>query len=163
MSRECVDFLSNLLTDSHLRIGSFTNPDSQYGTNGFAQIINHPWYNDFDWDALGKGNGPLLPRGSNAFPRLLEELQRCPRDHPRFQRIIERLTINFDSFDHDPDGWYASTSTKVTTRPALDEFYDYSFSRRRHPEVPCPDTFDHVSDAEMAKQMESMVVQEINR
>ena len=160
MSRECVDFLSNLLTDSHLRIGSSTNPDSQYGTNGFAQIINHPWYNDFDWDTLGKGKGPLLPRGSNAFPRLLEELQRCPRDHPRFQRIIERLTINFDSFDHDPVGWYASrpTSTKATTRPVLDEFYDYSFSRRRHPEVPCPDTFDRVSDAEMAKQMESMAV-----
>lgn len=151
-----------------MRIGNSTNPDSQYGNNGFAQIIHHPWYNDFDWDGLGRRNGPLLPRGSNAFPRLLEELQCCPRDHPRFQRILQRLTINFDSFDPDPDGWYirsgdgdataTSTSTRVSTGPVLDEFYDYSFSRHRHPNIPCPSTFDFVPDTEIAKQMKSMVV-----
>eukprot|EP00563_Minutocellus_polymorphus_P004292 CAMPEP_0181036304 /NCGR_PEP_ID=MMETSP1070-20121207/8778_1 /TAXON_ID=265543 /ORGANISM="Minutocellus polymorphus, Strain NH13" /LENGTH=642 /DNA_ID=CAMNT_0023113907 /DNA_START=18 /DNA_END=1948 /DNA_ORIENTATION=+ len=171
LSRECIDFLSCLMTDSHMRIGSSTNPDSQYGTNGFAQIANHPFYNGFDWDDLGRGDGPLLPHGSNAFPRLLEELQRCPRDHPRFQRIIGRITVNFDSFDLDPEGWYvdaqgggddataASASTRVSARPTLDEFYDYSFSRRRQPEVPCPhDHFDHMRDTEMAKRMEEMVV-----
>ena len=153
-----------------MRIGSSTNPDYQYGTNGFAQIANHPFYNGFDWDNLGNGDGPLIPRGSNAFPRLLEELQHCPRDDPRFQRIINRVSINFDDFELDPDGWYmyaqsddatsTSASTRVSARPTLDEFYDYSFSRRRQPEVPCPHHHvDHMlRETEMAKRMEEMVL-----
>ena len=176
-----------------MRIGSSTNPDYQYGTNGFAQIANHPFYNGFDWDDLGRGDGPLIPRGSNAFPRLLEELQHCPRDDPRFQRIINRVSINFDDFELDPDGWYmfaqddatTTSASRVSARPTLDEFYDYSFSRRRQPEVteplslvaypqtgmrvhpkeaqyqvPCPHHhFDHMlRETEMAKRMEEMML-----
>ena len=53
-----------------------------------------------------------------------------------------------------------TSASRVSARPTLDEFYDYSFSRRRQPEVPCPHHhFDHMlRETEMAKRMEEMML-----
>ena len=147
LSTACIDFLSCLITDPCRRVGNTTHPDTEFGTNGFAQIVNHPWYSGFDWDNLGEGRGPLLPRGSDSFSSLLEELKDCPRNHPRFKCLIDRVTVNFDSFGvAEVDTWYASDdSDDATTQsanskvgvPQLDsEFYDYHFTRHRIPQVP---------------------------
>lgn len=128
-------------------MGSTTHPDTEFGTNGFAQIVNHPWYSGFDWDNLGKGKGPLLPRGSDAFPALLEELKQCPSHDPSFKNIVDHLTVNFDAFGDEVAGnWYACDNTDDATTqsanskvgvPYLDsEFYDYHFTRHRSPQVP---------------------------
>lgn len=73
LSPECVDFLSCLLAGPESRIGS-----SKKGTefeNGFRQVIQHPWFKDFDWEGLRDREGPLMPSGSRDFPELLEYLK----------------------------------------------------------------------------------------
>eukprot|EP00562_Extubocellulus_spinifer_P013585 CAMPEP_0178556954 /NCGR_PEP_ID=MMETSP0697-20121206/9643_1 /TAXON_ID=265572 /ORGANISM="Extubocellulus spinifer, Strain CCMP396" /LENGTH=597 /DNA_ID=CAMNT_0020190007 /DNA_START=247 /DNA_END=2040 /DNA_ORIENTATION=+ len=164
LSTECIDFLSCLITDSCRRVGSTTHPDTEFGTNGFAQIVNHPWYSGFDWDNLGKGKGPLLPRGSDTFPALIEELKQCPSHDPSFKSIVDNLTVNFDSFGDEVAGnWYASDDTDDATTqsanskvgvPFLDsEFYDYHFTRHRSPQVPkIPQCFDGIADSSIVSQ-----------
>ncbi|EED91213.1 hypothetical protein THAPSDRAFT_35135, partial [Thalassiosira pseudonana CCMP1335] len=49
LSNECIDFLSCLLAGPESRIGSR------------ADVVRHPWFDDFDWDNLDKMEGPLLP------------------------------------------------------------------------------------------------------
>ncbi len=73
LSRECIDFLSCLLAGPENRIGSSV-PNGEF-TNGFQQIIAHPWYRGFDWEHLGEVEGPLLPAGAAEFPELLEYLK----------------------------------------------------------------------------------------
>lgn len=73
LSRECIDFLSCLLAGPENRIGS-PDPGSDF-TNGFKQIIAHPWYKGFDWEGLSSREGPLLPAGAREFPELLEYLK----------------------------------------------------------------------------------------
>jgi serine/threonine protein kinase len=73
LSRECIDFLSCLLAGPENRIGSPTQ-GSDF-TNGFKQIIAHPWYKGFDWEGLSENEGPLLPAGGREFPELLEYLK----------------------------------------------------------------------------------------
>mmetsp|Transcript_8547 Transcript_8547/g.17386 ORF Transcript_8547/g.17386 Transcript_8547/m.17386 type:complete len:591 (+) Transcript_8547:543-2315(+) len=164
LSTECIDFLSCLITDSCRRVGSTTHPDTEFGTNGFAQIVNHPWYSGFDWDNLGKGKGPLLPRGSDTFPALIEELKQCPSHDPSFKSIVDNLTVNFDAFGDEVAGnWYASDDTDDATTqsanskvgvPFLDsEFYDYHFTRHRSPQVPkIPQCFDGIADSSIVSQ-----------
>jgi serine/threonine kinase 38 len=73
LSRECIDFLSCLLAGPENRIGSSAQ-NGEY-TNGFKQIITHPWYKGFDWQRVGEAEGPLLPAGAREFPELLEYLK----------------------------------------------------------------------------------------
>jgi serine/threonine kinase 38 len=73
LSRECIDFLSCLLAGPENRIGSPT--EGSDFTNGFKQIIAHPWYKGFDWEGLSEKEGPLLPSGGREFPELLEYLK----------------------------------------------------------------------------------------
>jgi serine/threonine protein kinase len=73
LSPECIDFLSCLLAGPENRIGSARN-GSDF-ENGFKQVVQHPWYRDFDWEGLRSRDGPLLPAGSREFPELLEYLK----------------------------------------------------------------------------------------
>jgi serine/threonine kinase 38 len=73
LSRECIDFLSCLLAGPENRIGS--SPNGTEFTNGFKQVIAHPWFKDFDWEHIGEIEAPLLPAGAREFPELLEYLK----------------------------------------------------------------------------------------
>ena len=137
LSSDCIDFISCLITSAETRIGSTTNPNAYSLDNGFAQVINHPWYRNFDWANLGESNGPLLPEGSESlFPELLEELKTCPPG-PRHDALVRQLTANFDSFEQIDDAWYASSDKKVML-PILDEFYDIEYRQPLYPRVRSP-------------------------
>jgi serine/threonine kinase 38 len=73
LSQECIDFLSCLLAGPESRIGSSKN-----GTdfeNGFKQVVQHPWFRNFDWEGMREMEGPLLPSGGREFTELLEYLK----------------------------------------------------------------------------------------
>jgi serine/threonine kinase 38 len=73
LSQECIDFLSCLLAGPESRIGSSKN-----GTdfeNGFKQVVQHPWFRNFDWEGMRELEGPLLPSGGREFTELLEYLK----------------------------------------------------------------------------------------
>jgi serine/threonine protein kinase len=74
LSLECIDFLSCLIAGPETRIGSAIDGSTEY-RNGFVQVVQHPWFEGFDWDGLVEGEGPLLPSGSREFPQLLEYLK----------------------------------------------------------------------------------------
>ena len=74
LSHECIDFLSCLLAGPESRIGNARGAPNEY-ENGFAQVIRHPWFHGFDFDNLSRIDGPLLPPGSNDFPKYLEILK----------------------------------------------------------------------------------------
>mmetsp|Transcript_18184 Transcript_18184/g.26992 ORF Transcript_18184/g.26992 Transcript_18184/m.26992 type:complete len:549 (-) Transcript_18184:273-1919(-) len=138
LSRECIDFLSCLLAGPENRIGSSTN-GSEF-TNGFRQVVAHPWFKDLDWEHLPEQEGPLLPAGSREFPELLNFLRTCPKSDARFKPLVERVTQNFDTFEDfgsnlDQDG----LRNRVSANPHLDQFYDYTYRRVRKPRLPLPD------------------------
>lgn len=74
LSPLCIDFLSCLLAGPESRIGSQLNGTTDF-ENGFVQVVKHPWFKDFDWEAQTNKDGPLLPPGSKHFPELLEFLK----------------------------------------------------------------------------------------
>jgi len=73
LSSECINFLSKLLAGPEDRIGS--SLDGTEYKNGFVQIVQHPWFKGFDWDAIHDREGPLLPAGGSEFPAILEKLK----------------------------------------------------------------------------------------
>lgn len=73
LSLECIDFLSCLLAGPEDRIGS--SVDSAEYKNGFVQVVQHPWFADFDWDGIHDREGPLLPSGASEFPEILHRLK----------------------------------------------------------------------------------------
>ena len=72
LSHECLDFLSCLLASPESRIGSGQNGEFQ---NGFQQVVQHPWYRNFDWEGMREQDGPLLPNGAQEIKELLEFLK----------------------------------------------------------------------------------------
>jgi hypothetical protein len=62
------------LAGPETRIGSSVDDSATY-MNGFAQIVKHPWFADFDWDGLSSRDGPLLPSGSPEIPGLLDYMR----------------------------------------------------------------------------------------
>lgn len=73
LSEECINFLSCLLAGPEDRIGS--SLDGTEYKNGFVQIVQHPWFADFDWDGIHDRDGPLLPSGAHEVPEILERLK----------------------------------------------------------------------------------------
>jgi len=136
LSKECVDFLSCLLAGPETRIGS-PAPGSDF-TNGFKQIIAHPWYRGFDWEGLSAKEGPLLPAGGREFPELLEYLKTCPKSDPRFKQLVQRVTQNFDTFEDFGSNLDQGGRQRVSVAN-LDQFYDYSYRRVRKPHIPIPE------------------------
>lgn len=137
LSRECIDFLSCLLAGPENRIGSSV-PNGEF-TNGFQQIIAHPWYRGFDWEHLGEVEGPLLPAGAAEFPELLEYLKTCPKSDPRFEQLVQRVTQNFDTFEDYGSNLDQEGGRQRANVVSLDQFYDYSYRRPRKPRVPIPE------------------------
>mmetsp|Transcript_18880 Transcript_18880/g.27925 ORF Transcript_18880/g.27925 Transcript_18880/m.27925 type:complete len:540 (-) Transcript_18880:183-1802(-) len=133
LSRECIDFLSCLLAGPENRIGS-PEPGSDF-TNGFKQIVAHPWYKGFDWEGLSSREGPLLPAGGREFPELLEYLKTCPKSDPRFKQLVQRVTQNFDTFEDFGSNLDQGGRQRVNVTN-LDQFYDYSYRRVRKPRLP---------------------------
>ncbi len=107
---------------------------------GFAQVVRHPWFDDFDWDNLDKMEGPLLPAGAKDFPRVIEYLKTCPKTDPNFKQLVAFATQNFDTFE---DGGTAldSGGRRRVDRNNLDQFYDYHYRRTRKPKVALPESF----------------------
>jgi serine/threonine protein kinase len=136
LSPECIDFLSCLLAGPESRIGSSTDDEFE---NGFRQVVRHPWFNGFDWEHLSEIDGPLLPSGSKEFPELLEYLKTCPKTHPKFKQLVQRVTQNFDTFEDFGDcalehGHARRTRVSADGTP-LDDFYDYTYRRLRKPNI----------------------------
>jgi serine/threonine kinase 38 len=73
LSPECIDFLSCLLAGPESRIGSSKNGGDF--ENGFKQVVQHPWYRDFDWEGIRELEGPLLPSGAREFRDMLVYLK----------------------------------------------------------------------------------------
>lgn len=135
LSKECIDFLSRLLAGPESRIGSST--DATEFSNGFKQVIQHPWFRNYDWEAMNNGPGPFPP--SPDFAELMEFLMTCPKSDPRFEPLVRRVTQNFDSFDD--HGTNLDNEGKVRVQKTqLDQFYNYDYRRVRKPRVPLPST-----------------------
>eukprot|EP00545_Synedropsis_sp_CCMP1620_P000776 CAMPEP_0119027924 /NCGR_PEP_ID=MMETSP1176-20130426/37971_1 /TAXON_ID=265551 /ORGANISM="Synedropsis recta cf, Strain CCMP1620" /LENGTH=551 /DNA_ID=CAMNT_0006983947 /DNA_START=209 /DNA_END=1864 /DNA_ORIENTATION=+ len=134
LSRECIDFLSCLLAGPENRIGSPTQ-GSDF-TNGFKQIIAHPWYKGFDWENLMDKEGPLIPAGGREFPELLDYLKTCPKSDPRFKQLVGRVTQNFDTFEDYGSNLDQEGGPKRVGVANLDQFYDYTYRRVRKPNLP---------------------------
>merc|ERR1712151_108811 len=137
LSPDCIDFLSCLLAGPEARIGSSKDGDFE---NGFKEVVQHPWFRNFDWEGLRDREGPLLPSGSKEFPELLEYLKTCPKSDPRFQQLVQRVTQNFDTFEDFGSNLDRRGKVRVN-RNALDQFYDYRYRRVRKPRVPLPEMF----------------------
>lgn len=140
LSNECIDFLSSLLAGPESRIGSQNNGTTEF-TNGFKQVVRHPWFKDFDWDNMSKKEGPLLPSGAREFPELLEFLKTCPKSDPRFKQLVARVTQNFDTFEDYGSNLDRNLRQRVN-KNSLDQFYDYHYRRARKPKVPLPENFN---------------------
>lgn len=138
LSHECIDFLSCLLAGPESRIGSNKSGTTEF-VNGFTQVIQHPWFNGFDFDSITEREGPLLPPGGAEFPELLEFLKTCPKSDPRFGQLIARVTQNFDTFEDFGSNLDAPGGKSRVGKNSLDQFYDYHYRRVRKPRVPQPE------------------------
>mmetsp|Transcript_21251 Transcript_21251/g.27408 ORF Transcript_21251/g.27408 Transcript_21251/m.27408 type:complete len:353 (-) Transcript_21251:140-1198(-) len=138
LSTECIDFLSCLIAGPETRIGSAVNGSTDY-KNGFVQVVQHPWFAGFDWDALSDCEGPLLPSGSRELPQLLEMLKTCPKSDRRFKELVARATQNFDTFEDFGSNLDSEEGRKRVDKNSLDQFYDYHYRRTRKPRIPLPD------------------------
>lgn len=135
LTPDCIDFLSCLLAGPESRIGSAKN--GRDFENGFKQVVQHPWFRDYDWEGNRDKQGPLLPTGSREFPELLEYLKTCPKTDPRFKQLISRVTQNFDTFD-DYGTNLDNMGKQRVTKTQLDHFYNYDYRRVRKPRIPLP-------------------------
>jgi serine/threonine protein kinase len=139
LSNECIDFLSCLLAGPESRIGSRADGGPEF-ENGFAQVVRHPWFDNFDWENLANTEGPLLPTGAKDFPRVIEYLKTCPKTDPNFKQLVAFATQNFDTFE-DQGSALDSGGRRRVDRNNLDQFYDYHYRRTRKPKVSLPENF----------------------
>jgi serine/threonine kinase 38 len=133
LSLECIDFLSCLLAGPEDRIGS--SVDSAEYKNGFVQVVQHPWFADFDWDGIHDREGPLLPSGASEFPEILHRLKTCPKTDHRFNELISKATQNFDTFEDFGSNLDSNGGKKRIEKASLDQFFDYHYRRTRKPVV----------------------------
>lgn len=133
LSRECIDFLSCLLAGPESRIGSAKGRSTEF-ENGFATVVRHSWFGDFDWNGFREADGPLLPAGAENFGRVMEELKFIDKNDPRFNGLIQKATQNFDTFED-----FGDTNLNVRRRvtdATLDQFVNYGYRRKRVPKLP---------------------------
>jgi len=145
LSPECIDFLSCLLAGPESRIGSEKN-DKEVN-NGFQEVVNHPWFSEYDWSGSFSREGPLLPPGSRDFPVIMESLALCEKNDPRFQVLVEQATQNFDTFED--YGSPFSNTQEVKTRVecnTLDHFVGYQFARKRKPRIPTSQELERIAE-----------------
>merc|ERR1719215_2441811 len=145
LSPECIDFLSCLLAGPESRIGSEKNDKEE--NNGFQEVVNHPWFSEYDWIGSFSREGPLLPPGSRDFPVIMESLALCEKNDPRFQVLVEQATQNFDTFED--YGSPFSNTQEVKTRVecnTLDHFVGYQFARKRKPRIPTSQELERIAE-----------------
>ena len=130
---ECVDFLSCLLAGPE---SSRADGGPEF-ENGFAQVVQHPWFDGFDWENLSEMEGPLLPTGAKYFPSVIDYLKTCPNTDPNFKQLVAFATQNFDTCE-DRNNTLDDGSRKRVDRNNLDQFYDYHYRRTRKPHIPLP-------------------------
>lgn len=165
LSHECLDFLSCLLAGPETRIGSGQNGEFQ---NGFEQVVQHPWYRNFDWEGIREQDGPLLPSGAREIPELIDYLKyeivsstlfhsvSCPSSLTSLALFILKTKTNrtcpksdprfstlvsrvTQNFDTFEDlGSNFDTERQRVSKNALDQFYNYDYRRVRKPRVPIP-------------------------
>eukprot|EP00979_Chaetoceros_neogracilis_P006118 scaffold1222_cov260-Chaetoceros_neogracile.AAC.18 len=133
LSGECINFLSCLLAGPEERIGS--SLDGTEYKNGFVQIVQHPWFEGFDWDGIHDRPGPLLPSGSSEFPEIQSKLRTCPKTDRKFNELVSNLTQNFDTFEDLGSNLDSNLGKKRIEQASLDQFYDYQFRRAMKPSI----------------------------
>lgn len=136
LSSECIDFLSCLIAGPETRIGGSSKAGTTEFENGFVQVVQHPWFDGFDWDGLSDRDGPLLPSGCQEIPEILEHLKTCPKNDRRFKDLVSRATQNFDTFEDFGSNLDSDEGKRRVDKTSLDHFYDYSYRRTRKPRMP---------------------------
>jgi len=136
LSSECIDFLSCLIAGPESRIGGSSKAGTTEFENGFVQVVQHPWFEGFDWDGLSDRDGPLLPSGCHEIPEILEHLKTCPKNDRRFRDLVSRATQNFDTFEDFGSNLDSDEGKRRVDKTSLDHFYDYSYRRTRKPRMP---------------------------
>jgi succinylglutamate desuccinylase len=64
----------------------------------------------------------------------------CPKSHPKFKQLVQRVTQNFDTFEDFGTNLESEGRRRVTVDgTSLDQFYDYTYRRTRKPRVPLPE------------------------
>jgi len=138
LSSECIDFMSSLLVGPESRIGSNTKNYSTEFENGFAQLVKHPWFHNYNWDALNAKYGHMLPSGAHEFSQLLNSLQTCSKSDPNFKSLVGRVTQNFDSYEDYGSRLGITETRRRVNKKSLDQFYDYHYKRTRKPKLFIP-------------------------
>jgi serine/threonine protein kinase len=89
LSEPCIECMLGLIADSPERLGR----------NGVEEIKSHAWFADIEWDTLRQRKAPYVPKKTKEMRASLEELTRTDANAPKYKRLIEEITQNFDSFE----------------------------------------------------------------
>jgi serine/threonine kinase 38 len=119
-SRNCIDFMLLLLTDSSRRIGR----------NGVDEIRAHPWFSGLNWDTLRTVPAPYIPEGSSRLKSLLSELKNVDHTSTQYVPLIRQITSNFDNFKEDGTIWGSNIKT-VSRKDKDNQFIGYTFKRKK--------------------------------
>lgn len=120
VSRQCIDFMLMLLTDSSKRLGR----------NGSDEIKAHPWFDGLDWNTLRLIPAPYVPEGSSRLKSLLSELRDLDPHSSQYLPLIRQLTSNFDEFKEDGTIWGSNIKSEVR-KDKDNQFIGYTFKRKK--------------------------------
>eukprot|EP01042_Synura_sphagnicola_P029433 gene29433-37967_t len=87
LSEPCIEFMLALIADAPERLGRST---------GVEEIKAHPWFDGIEWESLRQRKAPYVPKKTKEMRASLEELKQTDASSPKYQRLIEEITQNFD-------------------------------------------------------------------
>jgi len=128
LSNGCKDMLQRLLRPSKSRLGR----------NGFAEIKEHPWVSDLDFDNLHDIEAPYVPANVEQIDSALKQLVNM--DENEDPQLVNFLTTqvlcNFEEVDDANPSWMSGDNDATgddLSKPYWqqdDEFIGFSFKRR---------------------------------
>ena len=152
VSRQCIDFMLMLLTDSSKRLGKiqighrgYADRSQQHfpphtalpyhyhmpiGRGGVEEIKAHPWFDGLDWSTLRSVPAPYVPEGSHRMKSLLTDLKSLDPTSPEYIPLIRQLTSNFDDFKEDGTIWGSNIKSEVR-KDKDNQFIGYTFKRKK--------------------------------
>lgn len=89
LSEPCIEFMLALIADAPERLGR----------NGVEEIKAHPWFEGIEWESLRQRKAPYVPKKTKEMRASLDELKQTDASSPKYQRLIEEITQNFDTFE----------------------------------------------------------------
>ena len=95
-SHEIADFINRLIQ---------RKPVHRLGKNDINEVVNHPWFNDFDWDNCSKKqlNAPYVPKSGDNFDKnyCLQSNKIGTETMERYEKIMakEEIHLVFKEFN----------------------------------------------------------------